>query len=86
MKTSNAKSFVCNIKIFFSLGRLINIKGIVYHFQVEADHNLLVQYLNKNNEWNILETGIYNVSKTLIGGVAYIQSNCPTSESSFCKG
>ena len=85
MKTSNAKSFVCNIKIFFSLGRLITIKGIVHHFQVEADHTLLVQYLNKHNEWNILEAGNYNFSKALIGGVAYIQSNCPTSESSFCN-
>ena len=83
MKTWNEKSFV--ISNFFSLGRLITIKGIVYHFQVEADHNLLVQYLNKQSEWNVFEAGIHNFSKSLIGGVAYIQSNCPTSESSFCN-
>ena len=72
--------------IFFSLGRLITIKGIVYHFQVETDHNLLVQYLNKHNEWNVFDAGIDNVSKSLVEGVAYIQSNCPTSENSFCNG
>ena len=82
MKTLNAKSFI----IFkFSLGRLITIKGIIYHFQVEAGHNLLVRYLNKQNEWMFFHTGIHNVSKALIGGVAYIQSNCPMSESSFCN-
>ena len=47
---------------------------------------MLVQYLNKQSEWNVFEAGIHNVSKSLIGGVAYIQSNCPTSESSFCNG
>ena len=83
MKTLNTKSFIISK---FSLGRLITIKGIVYHFQVEAGHNLLVQYLNKQSEWMIFDAGIHNVSKALIGGVAYIQSNCPTSESSFCNG
>ena len=47
---------------------------------------MLVQYLNKQSEWNVFEAGFHNVSKSLIGGVAYIQSNCPTSESSFCNG